>query len=486
MRTKPNIEEGINLENQRATDMKPQYRQGKGDGPTNFNGAIAFYREPRHSSRRPASGEKERGFAVIMRPPRHLDSQIPRFQPLPMPRFLLSLIPVLLTFGAAAAVGQTTNDATLTWSVGVPEGTPADTELFMAGNVSALGPWQPNAFRMKRSDSGRFTAQLTLPKGTELEYKFTRGSWGGVEKSPDGEEIPNRRWRVEADAVIEVEIAAWAKSSAPRVNTGTGDLRWRNFPSRVLQSDRRITVWLPPQYHASDSMRFPVVYLLDGQNVFDAARAAYGKEWRADETALQLAQSFDTAILVAIDNSPERMNEYTPVPHSMNDRQVGGKADDYLRFLCEELKPWIDHQFPTRTEPEHTTLVGSSLGGLLVLHALSTRGDIVGNGVAMSPSLFWGESAVVKHANSWSPPPNAVSPSRLWIDMGTLEGKSEGGRKQLVDSAKELESILRTRGGESLQVHLVIAEGAEHNEDAWAKRLPDALRFAVFGEWNSP
>jgi predicted alpha/beta superfamily hydrolase len=319
-----------------------------------------------------------------------------------------------------------------------------------------------------------------------LEYKFTLGSWGSVEKTVEGAEVPNRRWKVAGDAVIDATVSAWAKPATPRANTGVGDLRWRNFSSEILKSDRKITVWLPPQYQQSDTMRFPVVYLLDGQNVFDAARAAYGMEWRADEAATELADSFNALILVAIDNSPERMNEYTPVAHIVNDRQVGGKADDYLQFLCEELKPWIDSEFPTRTEPEHTTIVGSSLGGLFVLHAMTTRSDVFGNGITMSPSLFWGEAATVQRAKSWSPPTELSSPLRLWVDMGTREGKSEKGQKQLIDGVKELESILQTRGGESLQVHLVIAEDAQHNEDAWAKRLPDALRFASFGELDNP
>lgn len=404
---------------------------------------------------------------------------------------LQSLLPSILSLFAISlvtpnTVAQPASDnsatATLTWSVRVPDGTPSDTDLFIAGNIAQLGPWQPDTFRMTRSESGRYTAQLKLPVGTELEYKFTRGSWSSVEKSSDGSEIPNRRLRVEKDSVVEIQIAAWAKPSAPRVNTATGNLRWKNFTSKVLGGERRVTVWLPPQYQDSDALRFPVAYFLDGQNVFDSARAAYGMEWRADEAATELSNSFNSLIIVAIDNSPERMNEYTPVPHTVNERQVGGKADDHLRFLCEELKPWIDSQFPTRTEPEYTTIAGSSLGGLFVLHAVTNRSDIFGNGIAMSPSLFWGEAAAVNRVKSWSPPAGVSAPLRLWIDMGTNEGKSDGGRKQLVDSVRELESILRTRGGESLQVHLVIAEDAQHNEEAWSKRLPDALRFASFGE----
>lgn len=404
-----------------------------------------------------------------------------------VPRQLIfGCILFFIAVGPTYAEGQTGGQATLTWDVSVPEGTPADTVLFIAGNVPELGPWRPDAFPMQRTDKGRFRAQLQVPVGTELEYKFTRGSWGSVEKTVDGAEVPNRRWRVAGDAVIDATISAWAKPAIPRANTGVGDLRWRKFSSEHLKSDRRITVWLPPQYQQSDAMRFPVVYLLDGQNVFDAARAAFGVEWQADETAKELADSFAPLILVAVDNSPERMDEYTPVTHTMKDRIIGGDADRYLHFLCDELKPWIDGHFPTRTEPEYTTLVGSSLGGLLVLHALTTRSDVFGNGIAMSPSLFWGDGAALRSARSWNPTSDATGPLRLWIDMGTREGKSEEGRKQLIDSAMEIESALRGHGEDLWLVRFFLAEGAEHNEHAWSMRIGSALRFAALGGLESP
>lgn len=384
------------------------------------------------------------------------------------------------------ATGQSNNDGVVSWSVVVPEDTPKESELYIAGNIPALGRWRPDEVRLQRNEDGRYTAKLRLPIGTELEYKFTLGSWERVEKSSRGTEIPNRRWKVDGDALIEVEIQSWARPSASWSSTSSGNLLWQHFASRMLNSTRRVTVWLPPALKESNANRFPVVYLLDGQNIFEADRAAFGQEWRADEAAYQLAQTGKSAILVAIDNSPARIDEYTAVPHTLNDSQAGGRADEYLRFLCDELKPWIDHQYPTRPGPEHTTLVGSSLGGLLVLHALSTRGDVFGNGIAMSPSLFWGDDAAVRDANTWSPPSQTKSPMRLWIDMGTREGKSEGSSRRLVDKVLEIESILRSRGGDRLLIRMIIADGAEHNEVAWSQRLPDALRFAVFGEEKSP
>jgi pullulanase len=398
--------------------------------------------------------------------------------------------------GTGSVLGQSTEEAKLRWVVNVPDETAPDTSLFMAGNIDALGPWQPNVFRLRRNESGKYVANLTLPIGTRLEYKFTRGSWASVEKSPDGAEIANRRWTVEGDATIEIQIAAWAKPVASKVSTATGDVRWRIFTSEILGGDRRITVWLPPQFQSMPDFRFPVVYFLDGQNVFDAARAAFGSEWKADEAASDLARvptidaarlaAGGAAILVAIDNSPNRMDEYTPTVHSMNGRQVGGNADMYLRFLADELKPWIDAQFPTLAEPQHTTLVGSSLGGLMVLHAITNRSDVFGNGISMSPSLFWGDRAAIRAAKSWSPPMQDKPPIRLWLDMGTLEGSSETGRGLLIEGVQELAKILADRGGKQLQVHVAVVDGAEHRETAWAERLPSALRFVLLGETPSP
>jgi pullulanase len=398
--------------------------------------------------------------------------------------------------GVGIALGESSDDATLRFVVDVPEGTTKETSLFMAGNVDALGPWQPNVFRLQRNESGKYEATLSLPVGTRLEYKFTRGSWASVEKSLDGAEITNRRLTVEQDATIEVRIAAWAKPVASRINTAIGDIRWRSFSSEILGGERRITVWLPPQFQSSSDIRFPVVYFLDGQNVFDSARSAFGSEWKADEAASELAReptvdatklaAGGVAILVAIDNSPNRMDEYTPTVHSLNGRQVGGKADMYLRFLADELKPWIDAQFPTLAEPQHTTLVGSSLGGLMVLHAMTNRSDVFGNGIAMSPSLFWGDRAAIQAAKSWSPSTKANPPIRLWIDMGTREGSSEAGRGLLIEGIQELAKILTDRGGKQLQLHVSVVDGAEHRETAWAERLPSALRFVLLGVTPSP
>jgi len=364
------------------------------------------------------------------------------------------------------------------WKVTVPNDTPSGSKLFIAGNIDEFGPWQPNAFELKPTTDGKYEASLDLPVGTRIEYKVTRGSWATVEKSIEGAEIKNRFVTIKGSQTIEIAVASWAIAKPKPSSSATGDLRWLDRSSQMLQSPRRITVWLPPGYRDNLQIRYPVVYLLDGQNVFDNQRAAFGVEWQADETAKKLAQDSipRPLILVAIDNSKDRFDEYTPVPHRIADTLTGGRADDHLNFITSELKPWIDQEFRTLTAPEATAIVGSSLGGLFVLHALHKRPDVFGKGASMSPSLFWGNQHMLEVFSK--PDRNGTeTKQRLWVDMGTLEGKSPDGQTKAVEQTKKLVELLQTHYQDRYLVEMMIEPEAQHNESAWANRLPAALEF---------
>ena len=367
----------------------------------------------------------------------------------------------------------------VTWQVTVPEGTPESSKVYIAGSIDAFGPWQPNAFEMAKQEDGTYRADVELPIGTRVEYKFTRGSWATVEKTPQGAEIQNRLLSVRGPETVRVAIASWAIPKSAPSSTATGDLRWMDFASEVLGSKRRVTVWLPPQYRDRVHEGFPVVYCLDGQNLFDRQRAAFGVEWEADETARALASGPANLplILVGIDNSKDRFDEYTPVVDEVSDKPVGGKADEYLRFLVTELKPWIDREFRTLKSTETTAIVGSSLGGVLVLHALRTHPEVFGKGAAMSPSLFWGQGYTIQQ---YSQPPSDQAfgdKQRLWLDIGTREGKSDRGQVQAVEQTEQLAEALKQHHRERIEVRTMIDSEAKHHEAAWARRLPIALEF---------
>ena len=241
-----------------------------------------------------------------------------------------------------------------------------------------------------------------------------------------------------------------------------------NFQSRFLQDERTIIVYVPPDYDDEPQRRYPVLYLQDGQNLFDAKTAFGGTEWCADETADELIESgeVEPLIIAGIYNTGERrIEEYTP---SRNVKLGGGKAQLYGHMLVEELIPFINKRYRTLTGPENTGLGGSSLGGLVSLYLGLQFPQVFGKLAVLSPSVWWDNRAILKMI--------AAAPSRpplkIWLDMGT----SEGGMS--LQDAEALRDALEDKGwreGEDLQYSEI--EGAIHNEAAWAERVGPFLKY---------
>jgi len=253
-------------------------------------------------------------------------------------------------------------------------------------------------------------------------------------------------------------------------HTLDGNVRLDTFHSDVLASDRRVWVYLPPQYEeeANADRRFPVLYMQDGQNVFDGATAfVAGKEWQADETAERLIDEgrIEPLIVVAVDNAGERrVAEYTPSAHGGQ----GGRADLYLRMLVEEVKPWVDRTWRTRPGREDTGIAGSSLGGLVSLWIGLGRPDVFGRIAALSTSTWWDDGFILRCVESLPHKPD----TRVWTDVGTREGE------EAVSGARRLRDALVTKGWrEGADLRYVEAEGARHSEPAWAARFPAVLEF---------
>lgn len=363
-------------------------------------------------------------------------------------------------------------------AVTVPEGLPADATVFLAGNLPALGAvWQPDAVPLRRDASGVWRASLSLPRGATLEYKFTLGSWPRVEKSADGADIANRTLRLDGDADVSVAVAAWGTGdpAGPRASTLSGDIRFhRSFASKHLNNRRNLAVYLPPGYDADADRRYPVLYMHDGQNVFDDATSFAG-EWRADETAGRLIAegAIRPLIIVAVDNAGTyRMAEYTP---SVDPRWgIGGRADLYGKFLLEEVKPFIDETYRTLPGRDDTGVCGSSLGGLLSLHLARTRPEQVGLCAAVSPSLWWGEKDAlhdIAKATAWT------AACRVWFDMGTAEDSEDSSGKSVANT-RELARIFDAAGRRAGVDYVYLeVEGGRHNEADWAARFEKVLRF---------
>lgn len=260
----------------------------------------------------------------------------------------------------------------------------------------------------------------------------------------------------------------------PHEHTVRGDLLVQSAVySPHLNNERDILVWLPDSYERS-ARRYPVIYMQDGQNLFDA-HTSFAGEWRVDETMLALAHEGFEAIIVGIPNNADRMAEYSPYA----DFRFGGhsgKGDAYLQFITQTLKPMIDHDFRTRPGRSATGIAGSSMGGLISLYAFLAYNHTFGFCAAMSPSYWFASGSIFKTIYDQ----HTIS-GRLHLDVGTDEGRRTAGtRNPYVEGMRRVRDALVQNGfvlADSL--HYVEELHGEHNEAAWARRLPDALRFLL-------
>jgi predicted alpha/beta superfamily hydrolase len=243
------------------------------------------------------------------------------------------------------------------------------------------------------------------------------------------------------------------------------------FHSKILTEpeSRAVLVYLPPQYWAEPARRFPVFYLHDGQNLFDPRTSFLpGHTWQAHTTAdrLALAGEMVPVILVGVAHAGgRRVAEYTPTRDA---KAGGGEGRSYGRMLVEELKPLVDGAYRTLADARNTAVGGSSLGGLISLWLGLQRPGVFGKIAAMSPSVWWDGCSILKMVEGVEAKPEL----RAWMDMGTAEGVRH------LNDAGALYRTLRQRGwreGDDLAYFL--AEGAVHDEDAWAARFDRVLRF---------
>jgi predicted alpha/beta superfamily hydrolase len=244
--------------------------------------------------------------------------------------------------------------------------------------------------------------------------------------------------------------------------------KYEQFRSRFLRNQRDLIVYTPPGYNDQLWRRFPVLYLHDGQNLFDGATSFIpGQDWHVGSTADDRIQSgaIEPLIIVGMYNTKARIREYTPthVP-----KLGGGRADRYAKFLIEEVKPFVDREYRTLSGPEHAGIGGSSLGGLVSLYLGLKHAHIFGKIAALSPSVWWNQLVIHRFVQSMNIQPRP----RIWLDIGTREGP------RIVQEVEKFREVLLAKGWKLEQdLHYERVEGAEHNEAAWAQRVGPFLQF---------
>jgi len=261
-----------------------------------------------------------------------------------------------------------------------------------------------------------------------------------------------------------------------RAQSATGDLRLHEFHSRIFRNTRFLRVWLPPGYDdpANAGRRYPVFYLNDGQNLFEASTSFTGVEWQVDETGDRLIREgvVPPMIFVGIDNTGrERVREYMP-RRSMHPIIMRVRGQRYPNFLIKEVMPFLARNYRVASGPENTGLGGSSLGALISLYTAIARPGVFGRLLLESPSLWASNRQIIRDSREvqrW--------PERILLAMGTAEAGRKERDRSMVDDTRELAGIFRRAGLDDKRLMLLIDEGAIHHESEWARRFPQALTF---------
>jgi enterochelin esterase-like enzyme len=421
-------------------------------------------------------------------PPQHL---------LPFPEFImrvLALISALLLVACAPHPGEVSKAAsagssgthTVTLRVQVPES--LKDAVYVTGNIEALGPWDPAGALLTGSGSTR-SATLEIAHGHAFEYKFTLGSWDREAVDEHGIVLPNQTLQVDADAAVDVTLKAFKQGAAVYMADVQGSgvlgtlIYWPDVHSAFLEYPRHVSIWLPTGYAENPERRYRVLYMSDGQNLFDPRIANTGVDWGVDEAMMRVAEvsKTDPAIVVAAWSSPARGSEYSP----------WHDAPKYARFLTEELMPRVNAEFRTLTGPNNTFHMGSSMGGLLSFYLVVNRPEAFGACGCLSTHFPLSEAMVAEYFRDASTPAmpdttpyvirdieagmQAPSTARFWFDHGTLTLDAE-----YAPTHARVRDWLLAQGKREGQNFVVRSyPGASHNEAAWRARLDDSLTFLL-------
>jgi predicted alpha/beta superfamily hydrolase len=339
---------------------------------------------------------------------------------------------------------------------------PRGYDLFIAGSFNKWNPTDEQ-YMFKRMGNGGFYIDLKLVAGT-YEYKITRGSWREVECNANGKDRVNRVLTVKQDESINISIAGWKDFYTDKAlkHTASSNVKIIDtaFYIPQLKRNRKVWIYLPENYSVSKS-RYPVIYMQDGQNVFDEATSFAG-EWGVDEfldtTVLK------KSIVVVVDNGADkRMNEYSPYnfslhPDSLKNRK--GEGQQYVEFLVKTIKPFIDKKYRTLKESKHTFIAGASMGGLISLYAAIKYPKVFGGAGIFSPSVWICKADILKLITS----AGGKVKSKIYFYCGKLESRDMV--PDMLAVFQELAVISKSK------MTTVIRDDGKHNESTWRKEFP--------------
>jgi len=363
------------------------------------------------------------------------------------------IISVVLIFNLNAS-----SQVTVTMRItSLPAYHPSGSDVFIAGSFNGWNP-QDNNFKFTRSEKGEYFLKLSLAAG-KYEYKITRGGWDKTECKTGGTGMDNRKLDVNEDSYLDIAIEEWTDRfpSQPVVSTAGKNVHIIDtaFYLPELKRTRRIWIYLPKDYDRDQQKHYPVLYMHDGQNLFDNATSFSG-EWGVDEfldsTELQ------SCIVVGIDHGGnKRLNEYNPYD---NEKFGKGEGKKYLKFIVRTLKPYVDGTYRTLRDKENTFIAGSSMGGLISMYALLEYPKVFGVAGVFSPAFWISGEKIFDDIRKKSKNLN----SKIYMYGGKLEGET-----MVPDMVRAVELLNKHS---KANVVSVIREEGRHSETRWRKEFP--------------
>jgi predicted alpha/beta superfamily hydrolase len=364
---------------------------------------------------------------------------------------------VLFTLIAFSANAQVTIRIT-----SLPLSTPTNPTLFIAGTFNN---WNPGDSDFMFTQVG-LNYEVTLPAQTgTVKFKVTQGSWQACEGTATGGQIADRIFAYSHGLIVTIQVAGWEGNSGvvstalPNVKIVSNDLF---IPQ--LNKTRKVWIYLPNNYDSNSTETYPVIYMHDGQNVFDAATSFSG-EWGIDETlSAKEKEGKQACIVVAVDNGgASRIDEYSPF---INPQYGGGQGDEYVSFLTSTLKPFIDSAYRTKTQREYTAIAGSSMGGLISLYAAIAHPEIYSKVGAFSPAIWFSDSLFAYVSSK-----TKTADTKFYFVAGQNESAT------MVKYIDSIIVLLKLKGFDDAQIIRTIKADGAHSEWFWKRE------FGAYYDW---
>ena len=355
----------------------------------------------------------------------------------------------------------------------LPENHDFNQDVYISGNFEGWTGGN-DAYKLSKSDN-QYSITLPKEKSCNVLFKFTMGSWETEELDAKGDKIDNRNYTCKDEPeTVYVTIENWGPMDSIISSTAQENVEILAEAFEIPQLDRKRKIWLylPPNYDDSNS-KYPVLYMHDGQNLFDT-KTSYSGEWNVDETlnSLYYETGFQV-IVVGIDNGGDkRLDEYSPWTNS---QYGGGEGDDYLDFIVNTLKPHIDSNYKTLTDKENTAIIGSSMGGLISHYAALKYPKVFGKIGVYSPA-FW----FAPNVNGFSKENGNIQDTKMYFLAGGKEGNSNTEFQEISQTAVDMNNmidVLTTAGFPSENIESKVVPEGKHNEKVWRDNFEEAITW---------